>query len=111
MKFIANIPIFIQIKEYYQRLIELGVINSGEFLPSVRDVSLQNNVNPNTVQKAFSLLINEGYLTPIIGKGNVVNELNKKARQDDHLRSMLVAIKEAGYSKVEILKALEQWED
>lgn len=111
MKFLANIPIFIQIKEYYQRLIELAAIKPGEFLPSVREVSLLNSVNPNTVQKAFSILIDEGYLTPIIGKGNMVNEIAKEINKDDQLMIMLDAIKKAGYRKKEILKALEKWED
>ena len=111
MKLVANIPIFIQIKKYYLRLIKLGAIMPGEYLPSVREVSLQYRVNPNTVQKAFSLLIEEGYITPIVGKGNMVNEIQPSEEKEDKLTKMLHEIKEAGFNKKVILDALEEWED
>lgn len=111
MKLVANIPIFIQIKKYYLRLIKLGAIKPGEYLPSVREVSLQYRVNPNTVQKAFSLLIEEGYITPIVGKGNMVNEIQPSEEKEDKLTKMLHEIKEAGFNKKDILDALEEWED
>lgn len=111
MKLVANVPVFVQIKRYYQRLIDSGALNEGEYMPSVREVSLQNGVNPNTVQKAFSLLIDEGYITPIIGKGNVINKVKKEKNNNEHLLQMLNEIKEAGFKKKDILKALEKWED
>lgn len=111
MKLVANVPIFIQIKKYYQRLIKLGAIKPGEYLPSVREVSLQYGVNPNTVQKAFSLLIEEGFVTPIVGKGNKVNAQQQNNEKKSILNHMLSDIIKAGFDKEAILDALEKWED
>lgn len=51
-------PIYIQLLEQLQVLIVSGNINTGDRLPSVRDLALQSKVNPNTVQKALQELEN-----------------------------------------------------
>ncbi|HHT67409.1 MAG TPA: GntR family transcriptional regulator [Erysipelotrichaceae bacterium] len=111
MKFVANVPLFVQIKLYYQRLIDTGVLKAGEYMPSVREVSLLKGVNPNTVQKAFSLLTSEGYITPIMGKGNIINKIKKKKSREERLLQMLNEIKEAGFKKEDIIRVLEKTED
>ena len=51
-----NIPIYIQLVEFLKVYIISSKIESGEKLPSVRDLALQTKVNPNTMQKALSEL-------------------------------------------------------
>ena len=48
-----NIPIYIQLVEQLKVYIISGKIKPGERLPSVRDLALQTQVNPNTMQKAL----------------------------------------------------------
>lgn len=55
-EFDNNIPIYIQLVEQLKIYIVSGNIKSGERLPSVRDLALQTQVNPNTMQKALSEL-------------------------------------------------------
>ena len=107
MELLGNIPAYIQIKNYYKRLIETGVIKEGEYLPSVREVSLLIGVNPNTVQRAFALLIEENLVTPIMGKGNRVN---KVAADDDnlHLKNEISDLVKKGYSLKEIKNEIEK---
>ena len=52
-EFDNNIPIYIQLVEQLKIHIISGKIESGERLPSVRDLALQTKVNPNTMQKAL----------------------------------------------------------
>ena len=52
-EFDNNIPIYIQLVEQLKINIISGKLKSGERLPSVRDLALQNKVNPNTMQKAL----------------------------------------------------------
>ena len=41
-----------------KRLIELGALQYGEKLPSVRTYAVERRVNPNTVAKAYAALEN-----------------------------------------------------
>ena len=59
---------YIQIAEYYKKLINAGSLKEGDELPSVREAAVFFGVNPNTVQAAFSLLVNENYLLNIYKK-------------------------------------------
>ena len=61
-----------QIYSFYKNLIYRGVIRKDEYLPSVREVALARKINPNTVVKAYSLLINDGLITSINKKGYLV---------------------------------------
>ena len=67
-------PIFIQIKEMYERLIDMGAYKEGDAMPSVREVGLAYSANPNTVQRAFSLMVEDGYLVSIPKKGFYVHK-------------------------------------
>ena len=109
MQFHGSEPIFLQIASYYRRLIEIGALKDGEMLPSVREVALEAKVNPNTVQRAFSLLAEEGYIASLPKKGNLVSfqgNLQEKSEIEEVLRSLL----EKGYGKEEILSVLEDLE-
>ena len=55
-EFNNNVPIYVQIVEQLKIHIISGKMQSGERLPSVRDLALQLKVNPNTVQKALQEL-------------------------------------------------------
>ncbi len=49
-------PIYTQIFEKIQIRIVRGIYQPGERLPSVRDLAAEANVNPNTMQRAFTEL-------------------------------------------------------
>lgn len=52
-EFDNNIPIYVQLIEQLKRYIISGKIKPGSRLPSVRDLALMTQVNPNTMQKAL----------------------------------------------------------
>jgi len=99
-------PLFIQIKEFYMRLIDLGAYHENDEMPSVREVALSFNANPNTVQRAFTLLVEEGYLESIPKKGFYVRK--KVVDRYGPLHRALSELIEQGYTKEEIIKELEK---
>ena len=105
---VEKVPIFIQIKEDYKRLIDKGLLKEGDLLPSVREIALAYSINPNTAQRAFTLLAEEGYIESIPKKGFYVKRKNVK---EDQLKDLLKEILDSGYTKEEIKKELEEWQD
>ncbi|MFD0673554.1 GntR family transcriptional regulator [Cohnella sp. GCM10027633] len=65
-------PVYLQIALYVKRRILLRTASSGDRLPSRREVAMQLEVNPNTVQKAFKLMEDEGYVKTSSTLGSVV---------------------------------------
>lgn len=53
-------PVYVQIVSFVKRQIFTGAAEKGESLPSRREVAAILKINPNTVQKAFRLMEEEG---------------------------------------------------
>ena len=102
-------PLFIKIKDFYERLIDMEAYHEGDMMPSVREVGLSFDANPNTVQRAFTLMVEDGYLESVPKKGFYV----KKVTVDRYkaVRESLKEIIKQGYSKEEIKKELEGLDD
>ena len=83
-------PIYEQVVERFQTLIVSGVLEPDSQLPSVRALAMELSINPNTIQKAYALLEQEGYIYPVKGRGNFVsgNEGLKQKKQDGVFRSL-----------------------
>lgn len=69
-----RIPIYEQIVEKFQMLIVKGILPTGSKMPSVRSLAIDLSINPNTIQKAYAVLEQQGYIYPIKGRGNFVAE-------------------------------------
>lgn len=65
-------PIYEQVKDGFRRLIVQGVLIKEEKLPSVREMATSLAINPNTIQRAYRDLEQEGYLYTVAGKGSFV---------------------------------------
>lgn len=61
-KFNNNSPIYLQICEFLKSEILLGNLNAGDKVEPVREYALNLGVNPNTMQRAFSILESEGIM-------------------------------------------------
>lgn len=70
-------PLHEQITQRIRDLVICGVLSPGMQLPSVRELSVELTVNPNTVQRAYKTLETQGVIYSIRGKGNFVAELQK----------------------------------
>lgn len=67
-------PIYEQIRDGFRRLILSNSLSANEQLPSVRELASRLAINPNTIQKAYRALENDGYIYTIAGKGSFVAE-------------------------------------
>lgn len=67
-------PIYEQIKDGLRRLVVTGAVKKDEKLPSVRELATSLSINPNTIQKAYRELEQEGYIYTIAGKGSYAAE-------------------------------------
>lgn len=65
----SGVPIYRQIVEQVRRLTAAGKLRPGEFLPSVRQVAQELEVNPMTVSKAYSILERDGLVEIVRGQG------------------------------------------
>ena len=62
-----------QVMDNIKELIMTNVLKENDRLPSVRELSQELTINPNTVQKAFKELEREGYIFTVSGKGTFVS--------------------------------------
>ncbi len=91
-------PIYEQVSDGLRNLLIRGVIQAGEKLPSVRALAASLTINPNTIQRAYEALEQEGYIYSIVGRGSFaadlgeVNEARREAlfqRLDEAARELL----------------------
>ncbi len=81
----SAVPIY---KQVYDKVIELTlkqVLRANDKLPSVRALSKQLGVNPNTIQKAYLMLENEKIIYTLPGRGSFISEL-----QEDILKKTVI---------------------
>ena len=64
--------IYAQIIDNFKRLIITGALHPDNKVPSIRDLAQLLTVNPNTVQKAYRELENQGYFYTVLGQGNFI---------------------------------------
>ncbi len=72
-------PIYLQVAGMIRDTVASGDLPEGEAIPSVREVSAENGLNPQTVLNATRLLMDEGILEKRRGIGIFVKEGVRKA--------------------------------
>ncbi|HCS75161.1 MAG TPA: GntR family transcriptional regulator [Clostridiales bacterium] len=65
-------PVYVQIASYVKRKILAGHVESGDPLPSRREIAAKLNINPNTAQKAFKLMEEQGYVATLGNTGSII---------------------------------------
>ena len=97
-------PIYEQIVERFQMLIIKGVMEADSKMPSVRSLATELSINPNTIQKAYTILEQRGFIYPVKGRGNFVSGNQELKEQQkvvffQKLGSLIKEGKEIGVSK------------
>jgi len=89
--FRSRVPIYEQLVEKYKELIIKSVLVEDEKLPSVRALSKELGVNPNTIQKAYRELERQEYIYSIKGKGSyvMVRQDRKNNEEKNKIKSEL----------------------
>lgn len=65
-------PIYIQICDGIREQILTGILQEGDRLPSVRELATQLTINPNTIQRSYRQLEEDGWIASVPGKGSFV---------------------------------------
>ena len=101
----ADRPIYGQIADRVKFAVAGGVLRPGDLVPSVRELSKQLVVNPNTVARAYRDLQTEGLLESVRGMGLQVAEgapdRCRAARREMIRQRLRQVIEEARLSKMD----------
>ncbi len=109
-------PLCPQICEQVCLQIALGEFNPGDKMLSVRETALNAGVNPNTVQKAFEKLEQDGILYSVRGSGWFVCEDTTNAKETldnlvyDKTDAYFAALNALGMSNEEIKNYVKEWD-
>ena len=110
-------PIYLQIIGYIKRGIASGTIGDGDEMPSRRVLSARLGVNPNTVQKAYAMLEEQGLIHSRSGAKSCIAvrpetvERIKDELLEETMKHMISAMKQMGVSREEATKLIGRyWE-
>ena len=113
----GNVPIYLQIVGYIKRGIVAGTIPDGAEMPSRRMLSALLGVNPNTVQKSYAMLEEEGLIHSRSGAKSCVAADDAAIRRlrgellGQNLKSIIDAMKQMGMTLEDAQAALaDHWE-
>jgi len=113
-KFDDKSPIYLQIIDIIKMDIVIGKLKSKDKLPSVREMAIKFNVNPNTLQRSYQELERLGIVYTQRGLGTFVGE--EKDMVDDLKREMarevidsfILRMKSLGFTDNEIIKSVSK---
>ena len=108
-------PIYEQIRDGLKKLIVTGAMAPDEKLPSVRSLATQLSINPNTIQRAYNELENEGFIYSIPGKGSfasakVDSSESKKPELENKIREIAAELRYLGVSQEELIALIGEEE-
>ena len=83
---VDGVPIYLQMIRHVKQGLAAGTVQNGDELPSRRILSAMLAVNPNTVQKAYRQLEEEGLIQSRPGAGS---HITASREQIDQIRSEL----------------------
>lgn len=70
----SRTPVYEQVITQVEKFVLAGILTAGDKMPSVRNLSMELSVNPNTIQKAYTELDRRGITCSVPGKGNFISE-------------------------------------
>ena len=111
-------PIYLQIIRYLKQQMAAGVVCDGDEMPSRRVLSARLGVNPNTIQKAYRMLEEEGLICSHTGAKSYVSlnetqmaEIRRQLLQTE-AQNLVDAMKQMGVTRQEALLLVAQlWEE
>lgn len=106
-------PIYEQLCQSAEQLILAGILKPGDSLPSVRKLAIELSVNPNTIQRAYSDMVANGYVYSVAGKGcfvseNAVEILNHNAHYFQAFKDATISLKKSGVSKESVIEIVNE---
>lgn len=107
-------PIYVQVMNMIKKQMVSKELKGGDKLPSVRDLSAELKVNPNTIQRVYKELEREGLAFTQRGMGtfitedeNVIHNLRRDTAKEI-MNSFIEGMKHLGFNNVEIINMIEK---
>lgn len=72
----SEIPLYMQVSEWVRGKIYKGELSKGDRIPSENQIMEILQVSRGTVKKGVTMLVNEGLLVQVQGKGTFVKKEN-----------------------------------
>jgi len=107
-------PLFDQVVYAVTRAVLTGQLRADDPFPSVRTLSQELKINPNTAHKIVAALINDGYLQVRPGIGTVVGQgrpggvASRRALLEEDAERLVVEAKKAGVGLQHVLAAVRR---
>lgn len=109
----SSTPIYQQIVDQVKEEILKGILQAGDKLPSVREMSSMITANPNTVSRAYSELERLNVIETIRGRGTYVTSQYKPVMEEermenlkDSIKKIIVEAKYMGLSKEKMIELI-----
>jgi GntR family transcriptional regulator len=112
LQFRPGISLFEQVVYASKRAMVSGQLRPGDPFPSVRALSKELKINPNTAAKIVSHLVNEGLLETLPGIGTVVASLPDATQKErtqllgHEIEELVVEAKRLGIGREEMLASI-----
>ena len=105
-------PLYEQVAERFKELIIRGVLPADTQMPSVRSQAIALSINPNTIQRAYSQLEQQGYIYPVKGRGNFVADSTALVKQKkesllEEMKRLVTGGKELGIRQTEFIRVID----
>ncbi len=111
----SGVPFYRQIIDQVKSAIATGRIEPGDRLPTVRQLSVDLSVNPNTVSRAYTELELTGLVETHMGSGTFVgtkpvqqDEVERRRILDQICQELLSRASSHGFTLDDILENLTQ---
>jgi GntR family transcriptional regulator len=114
LTFRPGVSLYEQVVYAAKRAIISGGVRPGDPFPSVRSLSKELKINPNTAHKVINQLVSEGMLEVRVGVGTVVAAMGSSSAAErsrlvkSELEELVVEAKKLGMELDDVVQALIQ---
>lgn len=113
VQFRPGASLYEQVVYAAKKSIVSGGLRPGDAFPSVRALSKELKINPNTAHKVVMHLVNDGLLETLPGIGTVVAQLPESSKQeraqllDTEIEQLVVEARKLGIELNEMVESIE----
>ena len=107
--------VYEQIVQQVEKYVLSGILHAGNKMPSVRKLSVELNVNPNTVQRAYTELERNGVIVTAPGRGAFISDSGSTVLREERrkeylkkLKEVLIELKASNVDKKQILAIVDK---
>ena len=110
----SRTPVYEQIVDEVERFMLSGAMKPGDQLPSVRGLSTELSINPNTILKAYGELDASGLIFSVPGRGYFISGdaydilKEKEEKKLDELKGQFMQFALVGIDKEQVLRCVEE---